>query len=313
MDKHAYLIIAHNNWENLKILVQLLDDIRNDIYLHIDKNAAGFDAEQFLSLIKYSKIKIYSEIKVHWGGYSMIQCELLLLKKSISHEYQYYHIMSGADLPIKTQDDIHEFFQKNAGYEFIHFEPEEYIKNNASIKRRVSLYHLLQEYRRGFSSPYFNCLFTFAEKVLLAIQVFVHINRWKDSIQLRYGSNWVSITHKLAVYLIEKEAVIQKKFHKTSCADELFIQTLVFNSEFQEKVYQPDNNQHVTGNMRLIDWRRGNHKGSPYTWHEEDFDEIMSSGCLYARKFDYRTDSTIILNIAEKVKRSISRKDVINL
>lgn len=34
---HAYLIIAHNEFEVLTKLIGLLDDNRNDIYVHIDK------------------------------------------------------------------------------------------------------------------------------------------------------------------------------------------------------------------------------------------------------------------------------------
>ena len=36
MDKHAYLIIAHSNLEQLHKLLLLLDDPRNDIYIHLD-------------------------------------------------------------------------------------------------------------------------------------------------------------------------------------------------------------------------------------------------------------------------------------
>ena len=34
--KHAYLIIAHSNLKQLQQLLLLLDDPRNDIYIHID-------------------------------------------------------------------------------------------------------------------------------------------------------------------------------------------------------------------------------------------------------------------------------------
>ncbi len=37
MGKHAYLIMAHNQWECLFELLKALDDPRNDIFLHIDK------------------------------------------------------------------------------------------------------------------------------------------------------------------------------------------------------------------------------------------------------------------------------------
>lgn len=34
--KHAYCIMAHGNWQQLQLLVTLIDDPRNDIYLHVD-------------------------------------------------------------------------------------------------------------------------------------------------------------------------------------------------------------------------------------------------------------------------------------
>lgn len=37
MDKHAYLIMAHNEFDILEKQLILLDDYRNDIYIHIDK------------------------------------------------------------------------------------------------------------------------------------------------------------------------------------------------------------------------------------------------------------------------------------
>lgn len=39
MDKHAYCIMAHHNWNQLQLLVDLIDDERNDIFLHIDKKS----------------------------------------------------------------------------------------------------------------------------------------------------------------------------------------------------------------------------------------------------------------------------------
>ena len=40
--KHAYLIIAHNDFEILKKLVSLLDNEHNDIYIHFDAKVATF-------------------------------------------------------------------------------------------------------------------------------------------------------------------------------------------------------------------------------------------------------------------------------
>ncbi len=36
MKKHAYLIMAHNNFDQLAMLCRLLNDERNDLYVMID-------------------------------------------------------------------------------------------------------------------------------------------------------------------------------------------------------------------------------------------------------------------------------------
>lgn len=49
--------------------------------------------------------------------------------------------------------------------------------------------------------------------------------------------------------------------------------------------------------MREIDWNRGN----PYVFRTEDFEILMNSPCMFARKFDEKTDREIIERIYEKI------------
>lgn len=39
--KHAFLIIAHNEYPILEVLLSMLDDERNDIYLHIYRQTSS--------------------------------------------------------------------------------------------------------------------------------------------------------------------------------------------------------------------------------------------------------------------------------
>ncbi|SCN26461.1 hypothetical protein N3C_2841 [Clostridium sp. N3C] len=50
--KHAYLIIAHNNFYILEELIKLLDDTRSDIYIHIDKKVKNFNFYKFKEIPK---------------------------------------------------------------------------------------------------------------------------------------------------------------------------------------------------------------------------------------------------------------------
>lgn len=79
--KHAFLILAHNNFHVLQALVGALDDVRNDIYLHIDKKAVGFIAPSVHSSNLYI---IDNPCDVRWGDLEQVKAEYLLLEKAHS-------------------------------------------------------------------------------------------------------------------------------------------------------------------------------------------------------------------------------------
>lgn len=66
--RHAYLIMAHNNWYTLERLILLLDASWNDIYIHIDKKAKEFNFDYFSNLCRASKIFFIKRRDVSWGG-----------------------------------------------------------------------------------------------------------------------------------------------------------------------------------------------------------------------------------------------------
>ena len=86
-----------------------------------------------------------------------------------------------------------------------------------------------------------------------------------------------------------------KIFKYSYCADELFVQTILYNSEFYKNVVSLKNDDYMSI-KRFIDWNRG----QPYTFKLEDFDLIMNSGCFFARKFSSKVDKNIIDKIYEK-------------
>ncbi len=59
--RHAYLILAHKNFSVLKILLMLLDDTRNDLFIHIDKKVEAFDFDSFQTICHYSFVYFTSK------------------------------------------------------------------------------------------------------------------------------------------------------------------------------------------------------------------------------------------------------------
>ena len=270
--KHAFLIIAHNNWWQLKKLIECLDSDTHDIYVHVDKKSKDFDESYFRNSVTKSSLKFYREFEVYWGGFSQVQVEIFLLKQAYTNGYDYYHIISGSDLPLKNNEKIDSFFEKNNGKEFILYD-EDALKGNPEISRRAKYYHYLQNYRRRYAEKWKNSFFTFCERISLVLQIVFGVNRVKSlDWQIKYGSQWVSITDELVKVILANEEKITSVFSYTNCADELFIQTIAFNCGFKDHIFQPVGKQ--AANLRCIDWSRGKN-GNPYTYRLKDIDMLI--------------------------------------
>lgn len=268
MTKHAYLIIAHTNYELLQCLVHCLDDERNDIYIHIDKKA-DFDGGNICT--QYSNLTVLSNrIDVRWGDYSMIEAELLLFKTaSLTTQYAYYHLLSGMDLPIKSQDYIHSYCDEHQGLEFIGFAQN---VSSRELQWRTQNYFL---FSKDFQSK---SLWKRGIRV-----VFVWLQRMigykRIRCEVKKGSQWCSVTEDFVKYLLLHRESIQKYFKHTYCPDELVIQTLCWNSSFRGRIYNITDE--FEGCKRYIKWRNG--ELLPIV--ESDVKAMMDSDKWFARKF----------------------------
>lgn len=290
MNRHAYLIMAHGNWDILKKLILLIDDEKNDIYLHIDAKAIAFPKE-IKDMVHKSKLVLVGSQKVFWADYSIAQVELKLLTEARNSEkYSYYHLLSGVDLPIKSIRQIYHFFE-NSGKNFIGIVPNEVYYS----VRRVKFYHMLvsNQYYRNMK------ILKVIDRVSEYMQSIFGVNRLKDTDwKIIDGWQWFSITDEFCNYIIENRKKIEKMFSYTVSCDELFVQTLAYNSEFYTTLY--DTSDLKNGSMRYIDWTRG----KPYNWGKsaEDYNLLMESPYMFARKFD-ENHMDLVNRIFEEIDR----------
>ena len=208
-------------------------------------------------------------------------------------------MISGADLPLKSNRKIDIFFEKNQGKEFILYDNEKLL-NDPEISRRTRYYHYLQNYRRRYSQKWKNEFFTFWERVSLVMQIVLHVNRVKNlDWTVKYGSQWVSITNDLVAELLKQKDKITKVFYCTNCADELFVQTVAYNCGFKDRIYCPEDG--MTENVRFIDWARGEN-GNPYTFRNQNYQSLKTNKNLFARKFSESVDKEIIQRICSELQ-----------
>lgn len=283
MKKHAYLIMAHTQPELLEILLKKLDDERNDIYLHIDRKAKDYPVQEIVSRMKHAHCVITERTDVKWGSYSQIRCEMILLKEAVKTEHAYYHLLSGMDLPIKSQAEIHAFFEKYEGLEFVDEDRE---KISESALSRVKYAHFF--YGKAGSVQ------DILGAVCVKIQQLLRVDRTKkyENVVFQKGRNWFSITHGLAKLVTEKESWIQEIFGKSVCGDEMFLQTVARSSDFADMICNPRTMPQIP-DTRYIDWERGSNN-NPYIFRERDYEDLKASEALFARKFDLTIDKKIV-------------------
>ena len=289
---HAFLIIAHADYDLLFRLLKNLDHENHSIFIHIDKKSklTQDDIDLLNSACASAKIFFIERKKVAWGGFSQIDCELRLLETASRYNFDYYHLLSGVDYPIKKIKFIHEFFERNKGREFVSLSNPEWCESWAS---RYNLYYFFQESLGRDALPRFRGvknfiknfkllpkkLFSVLNTKLLKIQNILGVKRSRkyNNIKFAGGANWFSITHNFALYLIQRRPEIEKYFKYSFCCDEFFVQTMLVNSEFYKNNYG--------SNMREIDWDRG----SPYTFDYRDYNSLINSQNLFCRKVSFNT------------------------
>lgn len=276
--KHAYLIMAHNNFYILDKLLRLLDDPRNDIYLHIDKKIKNFDFVGFRAICM--KAVVYypkKRINVQWGTQSQVLTEMLLFKTAYSNgPYQYYHLLSGVDLPLRTQEELQKFFDdKTESFLLCHETLTEY------DRLRISIYRNLLGNRNSVTSY----LSSLAEKA----QMKMKLDRLKGrKLLIKRGWNWASLPQSAVEEILSQEKEIVKLTRFSVCADELYKQIVLLNSNCP--IYR--NLEGKTDCLRYVDWSTGgNH---PHVLTMADYDTLLLSGKLFARKFDEAVDQEVV-------------------
>lgn len=277
----------------LHVMVAMLDHPLNDIYIHIDKKA---DINPFLSIsAKHSKVYFLPErISVEWGGTSQIDAELLIFEYALSHgEYSYFHMMSGQDLPIKSQDYIHEFMDNQHPHcEFVTVNQEnESYKKDLEYKTRY--YHFFVKSLNGTNHSFSHYWHYYLHALTVKAQQLLGVRRTYP-VKLKKSLHFVSVSHDFVMYLLSQKDFIKKTFARTLCGDEIFLQSVLWDSPFRDKLYKRDDNGPES--MRKVLWINR----VPHIWTKDDFPQLISFPELFAVKATSR-DPELLLMMAEHI------------
>lgn len=219
--KHAWLVIAHNEFEILQMLIDALDHPESDIYVHIDKKVKE------LPVLNASKSKLQvleKRLDVRWGSVSQIECELLLFETANEHgPYDYYHVISGTTLPLKPFSELDAFFRAAEGKSVLMG-----LCKDEPYQERLKMrqYNLFLSKRRAGQ---------FLWKSAIAVQRILGIETNKGK-EFYKASNWLSLTEEAVKYILSRKEEIRKVYRYTFCGDEFFIPSELMSSPLKDRI-----------------------------------------------------------------------------
>ena len=273
------MLVHKNENQTWRLINHLSYDF--DVFVHIDKKSK-------IKVESKNNVFVYKKYKTYWGSFNQIMATLYLLSEAHRKNYDRYILISGQDLPIKTNDEIKEFFKNNQS-EYIQIDkiPKE---DGWPDMRRLTRYHVQRQYCS--KEMKYNIPYRIQRKIFY---VFSNLKPRKLDYEFYGGFNWTNYTHncveKIFEYLKNNKKYI-KRYKWTECADEIFYQTII---------YQIEGINIINNCLRYVDWESGPER--PRTLRINDYEKIMESSNLFARKFDETVDIEIIEKIYETIEK----------
>ncbi len=276
--KISVIMTVHKNHEQIKRLINHLSK-DFDIYVHIDKRS-------HLEITESDHVFVYKKYKVYWGDFNLIMATLFLLQQAYKKGYHRYIIISGQDVPIKANKEIADFFNDNN---------KEYISGRklpiAGLSGNGGLDRMTKYWINRRSSNFWMNGFIKLERIFF--HFLSEMRPRKVDYEFYKGTNWANFTHKCIEKMIEylkRNPQYINRFKWTRCADEIFFHTLLnLIGELQVE----------NENLRYINWIDG--PEYPKTLRLEDYEKIMNSRKLFARKFNEKIDNEIIEKIYQNI------------
>ncbi len=285
MKKHAFLVLAHKQPQLLARILQRLERPNHHFFIHVDLKYPNL--KEYYSVCRnIQNIHFVSDnIEVYHAGISIVYAEILLLQEADKQKekFDFYHLISGQDYPIRSNNQFDEFFEQT-DHSFMYIDSKELQKELANNYKICANRFHFNNTEKWYSKIY--------EKFHLHYFSYLWYNR--DHIDNYIGGwQWFSWNYTVKEYVmqyINKQPQYIEKYNHTSSPDEHIFTTLL-------APHAQDLHIEIQNPLRYISWhphRDVNTKYRPYDLTEEDLPWIINSKAFFCRKVDQYHSSLLL-------------------
>jgi hypothetical protein len=222
----AYLVLAHSDPVHLRRLLKRLQRENVAFYVHIDGKA---DIDPFKHATADIEPIYFCEprVKVTWAAFSVVEATLRILEMALAHEdltCNRFVLLSGADYPIASNEEINHFFSLYPEREFIR--GFSLVKSDKYQAWKVRGWHFRELAPRN----------SWLRPPLFALERTLRLfPRRLPDLMLVCGSQWWGLTRACAQFCVDfsrSAPDLVGPFKSMFAPDEIFFHTAVHNSPY---------------------------------------------------------------------------------
>lgn len=281
----GYCLFVHKNPEQVRRLIDRIYDV-NDVY-HITvfcNRAKEGEWEAKLPMDRGNVHVAYMRSGAH-STFLQVAATLQAMRFLKNRDIDHMIMLSGQCYPLMTREEI---------------------KNNLDVDRSYFKYRSEPEFGPAIRNRFKYCYIRVPNPNLIRKifgrkatdrNIFIKFPRMSDGppggMAPYMGTNWLILKKEHLNYIldfVEENPRYMRYFRNFISADESFFHIILLNSIFRDEI--------VNEGRTYVDWTdRGSQL--PNFLISDDLDAIMSSGCLFARKFDADIDEKVLDSIDE--------------
>lgn len=286
----AICILAHKDFKQTFKLANLMRSAF-EVYIHFDTKFKLGQEEK--NQMDQAGIHYLQCVNVNWGAWGIGEAAYLLMKEAIKDPaITYVHIISAQDYPVMPIKSIYQFYEGSDAI-YMLSEPADEVK----IAGESLL--LWQKYYFNYDKLDRRTLYgKIYHRISLALQTIKRVDKLADlqiSDRIYHGANWMDLPRNAVLYLLDTfdgNENLRKIFQTGYCSDEFWVQTILFNSLFKDRITQ---NIH-----RFVKWEK-QHGSFPAILDETNFSEFVKQDFQFIRKVDSSYSAALIRMIDEKL------------
>lgn len=297
----AYLISAHTDAPQLKRLIEALHPDA-EFFVHIDLKSR---LEDFTSLIHQDNVHfVEKRTDVVWGSIRQVEYQMTLIQSALTFPVKFdrFFFLSGLDYPLWNCNQITSWMQKHPNEEFIsgyqmdtELLPKDQVELYEVARPFVHLCFLSQKWNQRLS------ILARKTKRLLGLRKKRHFTVNGETWHLYKGADWWCVSRNLLlsiynVYTTQPE--VREYFKDSFAPSETLPQTIAFNSK-EWSSHCILHKGKYPGLTTLTPLHRIIYDPIIKVMDESDYDMLMESGKMFARKFLSGKSEALIKKIIE--------------